>query len=117
MARLWWFYADQNSAFSKDAAVHRAAQPTYTLVNGQLANEFFLGRTFATAKFTAAAPTAKPLVLTGVKAAWLNGTPVSLKDGQLTASIPAGNHSLTVEVDSAARFLRAQSDDVSFLGD
>ncbi len=117
VARLWWFYADQGSALSKDAAVQRASMPTYTLVNGQLANEFFLGRTFATAKFTAAAPTAKPLVLTGVKAAWLDGTSVPLKDGQLTASIPAGNHSLTVEIDPSTRFLRAQCDDVSFLGD
>jgi putative heme-binding domain-containing protein len=117
VARLWSFHADQTSALSKDAAVQRAAQPTYTLVNGQLANEFFLGRTFATAKFTAAAPTAKPLVLTGVKAAWLDGTSVLLKDGQLTASIPAGNHSLTVEIDPSTRFLRAQCDDVSFLVD
>jgi hypothetical protein len=76
-----------------------------------------LGRTFATAKFTAAAPTAKPLVLTGVKAARWVGTSVPLKDGQLAASIPARNHSLTVEIDASTRFLRAQCDDVSFLGD
>ena len=117
MARLWWFSADKTSALSQDPAVQRAAQSTYSLVNGQLANEFFLGRAFATARFTAPAPTSKPLILTGVKAAWLDGKPLSLKDGQLTESIPAGNHALTVEVDQGARFLRAQCDDVSFLGD
>lgn len=117
VARLWWFSADKTSALSQDPAVQRAAQSTYSLVNGQLANEFFLGRAFATARFTAPAPTSKPLILTGVKAAWLDGKPLSLKDGQLTESIPAGNHALTVEVDQGARFLRAQCDDVSFLGD
>ena len=113
VARLWVFDDQPPGALAKSAA------PTlvYTLVNGQLTKEFNPGRLYATARFTAAAATKKPLVLTGVKAAWLDGKPIDLKSGASTASIPAGNHALTVEVDGNAPHFKAQCDDASFLGD
>ncbi len=113
VARLWVFDDQPPGALAKSAA----ATPVYTLVNGQLTKEFNPGRLYATARFTAAAATTKPLLLTGVKAAWLDGKAIELKAGASTASIPAGNHSLTVEVDGNAPYLRAQCDDASFLGD
>ena len=42
---------------------------------------------------------------------------VELKAGAYAASIPAGDHSLTVEVDGNAPYFKAQCDDASFLGD
>ncbi len=113
VARLWVFDDQPPGALAKSAA----ATPVYTLVNGQLTKEFNPGRLYATARFTAAAATKKPLVLTGVKAAWLDGKSIDLKDGAFAASIPAGNHALTVEVDGNAPYLKAQCDDASFLGD
>mgnify|MGYP006866121592 CR=1 FL=1 len=53
----------------------------------------------------------------GVKAAWLDGKALELKGGAYAASIPAGDHSLTVEVDGNAPYFKAQCDDASFLGD
>ena len=108
------FRSDQPpGALAKSAA----ATPVYTLVNGQLTKEFNPGRLYATARFTAAAATKKPLVLTGVKAAWLDGKAIDLKEGAYAAAIAAGNHELTVEVDGNAPYFRAQCDDASFLGD
>ena len=113
VARLWVFDDQPPGALAKSAV----ATPVYTLVNGQLTKEFNPGRLYATARLTVAAATAKPLLLTGVKAAWLNGKALDLKAGVSAASIPAGNHSLTVEVDGNAPYFRAQCDDASFLGD
>jgi len=113
VARLWVFDDQPPGALAKSAV----ATPVYTLVNGQLTKEFNPGRLYATARFTAAAATTKPLLLTGVKAAWLDGKALDLKAGVFAASIPAGNHSLTVEVDGNAPYFKAQCDDASFLGD
>jgi putative heme-binding domain-containing protein len=113
VARLWIFDDQPPGALAKSAA----ATPVYTLVNGQLPKEFNPGRLYATARLTAAAATSKPLLLTGVKAAWLDGKALELKAGAYAASIPAGNHTLTVEVDGNAPYFKAQCDDASFLGD
>jgi putative heme-binding domain-containing protein len=113
VARLWVFDDQPPGALARSAA----ATPVYTLINGQLTKQFNPGRLYATARFTAAAKTAKPLVLTGVKAAWLDGQAVDLKSGVYAASIAAGNHVLTVEVDGNAPYFKAQCDDASFLGD
>jgi putative salt-induced outer membrane protein YdiY len=93
------------------------AAPAYTLVNGQLPKAFYPGQRYAFARFTAAAKTNQPLKLSGVKAAWLDGKPLDLKAGVSAAAIAAGDHVLAVEVDGAAPYLKAQCDDVSFLGD
>lgn len=113
VARLWVFGDQPPGALAKSAA------PTavYTLVNGQLTKEFNPGRLYATARLTTAAATAKPLIFTGVKAAWLDGQPLEIKAGKASASIPAGNHALTVEVDGGSPYFKAQCDDASFLGD
>ena len=113
VARLWIFDDQPPGALAKSAA----ATPVYTLVNGQLPKEFNPGRLYATARLTAAAATSKPLLLTGVKAAWLDGKALELKAGAYAASIPAGNHTLTVEIDGNAPYFKAQCDDASFLGD
>jgi len=113
VARLWVFDDQPPGALAKSAA----ATPVYTLVNGQLPKEFNPGRLYATARFTAATATAKPLLFTGVKAAWLDGKAIDLKAGTYVAAIPAGKHELTVEVDGNAPYFKAQCDDVSFLGD
>ena len=113
VARLWVFDDQPPGALAKSAV----ATPVYTLVNGQLTKEFNPGRLYATARFTAATATTKPLLLTGVKAAWLDGMALDLKAGVSAASIPAGNHSLTIEVDGNAPYFKAQCDDASFLGD
>ena len=113
VARLWIFDDQPPGALAKSAA----PTPVYTLVNGQLPKEFNPGRLYATARFTAATATAKPLLFTGVKAAWLDGKAIDLKAGTYVAAIPAGKHELTVEVDGNAPYFKAQCDDVSFLGD
>lgn len=113
VARLWIFDDQPPGALAKSAA----ATPVYTLVNGQLPKEFNPGRLYATARFTVAAATKQPLVLTGVKAAWLDGKAIDLKSGRYAAAIAPGNHELTVEVDGAAPYFKAQCDDASFLGD
>jgi putative heme-binding domain-containing protein len=113
VARLWVFDDQPPGALAKSAA----ATPVYTLVNGQLPKEFNPGRLYATSRFTIASATKKPLSLTGVKAAWLDGKALELKAGAYAASIPAGDHSLTVEVDGNAPYFKAQCDDASFLGD
>ena len=113
VARLWVFGDQPPGALAKSAA----PTPVYTLVNGQLTKEFNPGRLYATARLTAAAPTSKPLLFTGVKAAWLDGKPLAITNGKAEASIQAGNHELTVEIDGASPYLKAQCDDASFLGD
>ena len=113
VARLWIFDDQPPGALAKSAD----ATPVYTLVNGQLPKEFNPGRLYATSRFTIASATKKPLSLTGVKAAWLDGKALELKAGAYAASIPAGDHSLTVEVDGNAPYFKAQCDDASFLGD
>lgn len=114
VARLWVFDDQPPGALAKSAS----PTPVYTLVNGQLTKEFNPGRLYATARFTVAAATKKPLILTGVKAAWLDGKAIDLaKDGSSATSIAAGNHTLTVEVDGNAPYFKAQCDDASFLGD
>ena len=113
VARLWVFNDQPPGALAKSAA----PTPVYTLVNGQLPKEFNPGRLYASARFTTAARSSKPLILIGVKAAWLDDQAVSLKNGQSNASISAGNHVLTVEVDAASPYFKAQCDDASFLGD
>ena len=47
----------------------------------------------------------------------LNATNTGNTTGSGTATIAAGNHTLTVEVDGAAPYFKAQCDDASFLGD
>jgi hypothetical protein len=89
----------------------------YSLINGQLLKEFNPGRLYAEARFTASAATTKPLQLTGVKAAWLDGKPLELKDGKSSTVVAAGNHSLVVEPDLTSPYFKAQWDDVTFLGD
>ncbi|MEY4307030.1 MAG: hypothetical protein RJA95_398, partial [Verrucomicrobiota bacterium] len=113
VARLWVFDDQPPGALAKSAA----PTPVYTLVNGQLPKEFNPGRLYATARFSAAAATTKPLVLTGVKAAWLDDKAIDLKAGTYATPIAAGKHVLTVEVDGNAPYFKAQCDDVSFLGD
>ena len=113
VARAWTFQDQPPGALAKSGT------PTmvYTLINGQLPKEFNPGRLYAEVRLTASAPTAQPLLLSGVKAAWLDGKPIELNAGRVTASIAAGNHVLTVEPDLAAPFFKAQWDDVTFLGD
>ena len=114
VARLWNFNDQPPGALAKSAA----PTPVYTLVNGQLPKEFNPGRLYASTRFTAAAKTAKPLILTGVKAAWLDDQAIELgKDGRFLSPITAGNHVLTVEVDATVPYFKAQCDDASFLGD
>ncbi|MEI7651610.1 MAG: HEAT repeat domain-containing protein [Verrucomicrobiota bacterium] len=113
VARLWVFDDQPPGALAKSAA----PTPVYTLINGQLPKEFNPGRLYASARFTTASNSSKPLVLTGVKAAWLDDKAISLKNGQSNFAISAGNHVLTVEVDGASPYFKAQCDDASFLGD
>ena len=113
VARAWTFQDQPPGALAKSGA----PATVYSLINGQLLKEFNPGRLYAEARFTASAATAKPLLLSGVKAAWIDGKPVELKDGKSTATAAAGNHVLVVEPDLSAPFFKAQWDDVTFLGD
>ncbi len=113
VARAWTFQDQPPGALAKSGA----PATIYALINGQLLKEFNPGRLYAEARFTASAATAKPLVLTGVKAAWIDGKALELKAGQSTAPLAAGNHVLVVEPDPTAPYFKAQCDDVTFLGD
>ncbi|GDY18411.1 hypothetical protein LBMAG55_17340 [Verrucomicrobiota bacterium] len=113
VARAWTFQDQPPGALAKSGA----PATIYALINGQLLKEFNPGRLYAEARFTASAATAKPLVLTGVKAAWIDGKALELKAGQSTAPLAAGNHVLVVEPDLTAPYFKAQCDDVTFLGD
>lgn len=113
VARAWTFQDQPPGALAKSGA----PATIYALINGQLLKEFNPGRLYAEARFTASAATAKPLVLTGVKVAWIDGKALELKAGQSTAPLAAGNHVLVVEPDPTAPYFKAQCDDVTFLGD
>jgi len=113
VARTWTFQDQPPGALAKSGA----PATIYALINGQLLKEFNPGRLYAEARFTASATTAKPLVLIGVKAAWIDGKALELKAGQSTAPLAAGNHVLVVEPDLTAPYFKAQCDDVTFLGD
>ena len=113
VARAWTFQDQPPGALAKSGA----PATIYSLINGQLLKEFNPGRLYAEARFTASAATTKPLLLTGVKAAWIDGKPLELKDGKSTVIVAAGNHSLVVEPDLTSPYFKAQWDDVTFLGD
>jgi putative heme-binding domain-containing protein len=111
VARMWKF---SSRAPSEPPAEEEAAY-AMTLVSGDLRAEDRPNKTYATASFTAAKPTTKPLIFTGIEAAWLDGKPLDLKDGQCSTAIPAGDHQLTVRPDPKAPLMKAQCDDVSFV--
>lgn len=113
VARLWLFLDQPPGALAKSGA----ATPVPSLISGRVPKDFNPGRIYASARFTNARPTAAPLQLTGIKAAWLGDRPLRIRDGKVAESIPAGEHVLTVEPDPNAPFFRAQCDDVTFLGD
>ncbi len=111
VARIWTFTASSaGNPIAQDGAVSIS-----TLVNGQLRKEDLVDKPFASVRFTASTATRQPLILTGATAAWLDGQSIPLKDGRHEASIPAGQHTLTVAPDRAAPYLKAQCDDASFL--
>jgi putative heme-binding domain-containing protein len=111
VARMWKFHGTPPG----EPAVQEAAAYAMTLVSGGLRAEDRPDKPYATASFTAAKPTAKPLILTGVEAAWLDGKPLELKDGHCTTSIPAGDHQLSVRLAKGAPLMKAQCDDVTFV--
>ncbi|MFM9146674.1 MAG: hypothetical protein ACKORI_00880, partial [Verrucomicrobiota bacterium] len=75
VARVWQFNDQPPEALAKSAA----PIPVYSLINGRLPKEFNPGRMYAAARFTNARPTQAPLVLTGVKGAWLGQRMLKLK--------------------------------------
>jgi len=111
VARMWKFHATQPGG----PAAPEAAAYAATLVSGDLRAEDRPDKPYATTSFTAAKPTTKPLIFTGIEAAWLDGRPLDLKAGQCTTSIPAGDHHLTVRPDKNAPLMKAQCDDVTFV--
>ncbi len=113
VARAWTFQDQPPGALAKSGA----PATVYALINGQLPKEFNPGRLYAEARFTVSSTTGKPLLLNGVKAAWIDGKPLELKDGKSAFSAAAGNHVLVVEPDPDAPYFKAQWDDVTFLGD
>ena len=110
VARVWIL-----TTTAPDATTPRE-NPVYafTLVNGDLPKAEIPDKPFAYARFSNAVPTKQPLILTGAKAAWLDGKPLTLTGGRYENPIPAGEHILTVAPDHSAP-LKAQSDDVTFL--
>jgi hypothetical protein len=60
-----------------------------TLISGDLRAEDRPDKPYAIASFTASKPTTKPLIFTGVEAAWLDGKPLDIQDGQCSTPIPA----------------------------
>jgi putative heme-binding domain-containing protein len=110
VARMWIF-----STTAPDATTPRE-NPVYmiTLVNGDLPKAEIPDKPYAYARFSNATPTKQPLILTGAKAAWLDGKPLTLNEGRFETPIPAGEHILTVTPDRATP-LKAQCDDVTFL--
>ncbi len=124
VARVWWLHS------KRDAAQQAAdgGTPAYTLVDGRLPRALATplaqvsggGELFALARFETAAPTTKPLVLSGAKTAWLDGQPITLDEqGRSTAPIAAGAHRLVVQLDPKAlpEVLKIQCDDARFIGD
>ncbi|MFN0076930.1 MAG: HEAT repeat domain-containing protein [Prosthecobacter sp.] len=111
VARMWKFTSQAPGAPpAQDSAAY-----AMTLISGDLRAEDRPDKPYATASFTAAKPTTKPLIFTGIEAAWLDGKPLELKDGQCTTSIPAGEHQLTVCPNIKAPLMRAQCDEVTFV--
>lgn len=128
VARVWWLYPEADTALAKTGANPEKAIAAYTLIDGRLTRELISGPPLsitkgsyiAVAKFTAPTKTEKPLVLTGAKAAWLDGQAVTLDaEGRIAAGIPAGPHVIAVALDAAKppAALHAQCDDARFIGD
>jgi putative heme-binding domain-containing protein len=124
VARIWWLHSDRAAALSGTDSPFSAQ----TLVDGRLLRELLAPMAslaggsdlYATAKFEASGPTRQPLILSGTKAAWLDGAPLSLDpSGHSTTSIPAGPHKLVVQLDPKAlpELLKAQCNDARFLGE
>ncbi|MDB6170859.1 MAG: hypothetical protein JWL59_170 [Chthoniobacteraceae bacterium] len=111
VARIWTFSA----ALPEGAALPDGAVSVATLVNGQLPKADLPGKPYATVRLNAAAATIQPLILSGVKAAWIDGKPLALANGRSEAPISAGAHQLTVSLDPASPYLKAQCDGVTFL--
>jgi len=111
VARIWNFHSNAPGPQAATEATFAAM----TLVNGTLRAEDRPDKPYASATFNAAKPTTKPLILTGIEAAWIDGKPLTLKDGQCTTSIPAGDHRLTVQPAKNATIMKAQCDDATFL--
>ncbi len=111
VARMWKFHVTPPG----ETPAQEAAAFAMTLVSGDLRAEDRPDKPFATASFTAAKATTKPLTLTGIEAAWLDGKPLEIKDGQCTTSIPAGDHQLSVRPTKGALIMKAQCDDVTFV--
>jgi putative heme-binding domain-containing protein len=111
VARMWKFTSLAPGAPpAQDSAAY-----AMTLISGDLRAEDRPDKPYAIASFTAAKPTTKPLIFTGIEAAWLDGKPLDLKDGQCNTAIPAGDHQLTVRPIKSAPLMKAQCDDVTFV--
>ncbi len=111
VARIWTF----TSSPPEGPAVKNSEVFVATLVNGQLNKTDLPDKPYAGARFSVSAATKLPLILIGAKSAWLDGKPLTLKDGRYESTIPAGQHQLTIAPDRSAPFLKAQCDDVTFL--
>jgi hypothetical protein len=111
VARMWKFHA---TAPGEPSAQETAAY-AMTLVSGDLRAEDRPDKPYATASFTASKATTKPLIFTGIEAAWLDGKPLDLRDGQCATTIPAGDHLLSVHPAKAAPLMKVQCDDVTFV--
>jgi hypothetical protein len=86
VARLWVF-DDQPPAPSPSPPPPRRSTRSST---ASCPKEFNPGRLYATARLTAAAATSKPLLLTGVKAAWLDGKALDLEVRRVRRADPRG---------------------------
>ena len=111
VARIWSFTA----ASPGGPAVKEEPVNVTTLINGQLRKEDMPDKPYASVRFSAANATKQPLILTGVKSAWLDGKPVALTNGRSEAAIAAGEHTLTIAPERSAPHAKAQCDDVTFL--
>ena len=111
VARIWSFTA------TAPGAPAAKEEPVYapTLVNGLLPTAGLPEQPYAMARFTASTATRQPLILTGVKAAWLDNKAISLTGGRYETSIPAGPHILTISPDRSAPHIKAQCDDATFM--
>jgi putative heme-binding domain-containing protein len=111
VARMWKFTSLAPGAPSaQDSAAY-----VMTLISGDLRAEDRPDKLYAIASFTAAKSTTKPLIFTGIEAAWLDGKTLDIKDGQCSTPIPAGDHQITVRPAKSATLMKAQCDDVTFV--
>jgi hypothetical protein len=111
VARMWKFTSLAPGAPpAQDSAAY-----AMTLISGDLRAEDRPDKAYAISSFTASKPTTKPLIFTGIQAAWLDGKPLEIQDGQCSTAIPAGDHQLTVRPIQSAAFMKAQCDDVTFV--